>query len=343
MFAALGSGGVPSNMAKGRGFEYRLDGCRGWRRLRWYGGLGAGVFPCPGAGGAAGAVWSVRCGSRRADGGVSFDEIRSETGTWLKAAVSLLALLAVWDVFAGAWPELMQFSLSAWHEAELWILLGAGALMMAGRKGPVRFPAAWWLLGAGVCGVLLAYAVGVVAAVDVQAFPEARRAELMSGWGLGGPASMPLPWPCAWREAFACGVRRMPGTRRWKLRFRSVFFFHCRRCGCSVAGYGGGCPVAALRRTDWRSGGPSRMRKAPGFMPLRGAPCATPRSSGVPCPGRTADGDRPRHGPGFPLPGQRAGRHGCRIQRGGRSAGGRGGGRAGFEQCGGIRRRQAGI
>ena len=41
---------------------------------------------------------------------------------------------------------------------------------------------AWRLLGAGVCGVLLAYAVGVLAALDVQAFPEARRAELMSGW-----------------------------------------------------------------------------------------------------------------------------------------------------------------
>ena len=54
--------------------------------------------------------------------------------------------------------------------------------MMAGGKAPGRFPVAWRLLGAGVCGVLLAYAVGVLAALDVQAFPEARRAELMSGW-----------------------------------------------------------------------------------------------------------------------------------------------------------------
>lgn len=105
-----------------------------------------------------------------------------ETGMWLKAGCSALALLAVWNVLAGAWPELMQFSLSAWHEAELWVFLGAGVLMMAGRKGPGRFPAAWWLFSAGVCAVLLAYAVGVLAAMDVQAFPEARRAELMSGW-----------------------------------------------------------------------------------------------------------------------------------------------------------------
>ncbi len=106
----------------------------------------------------------------------------SETGTWLKAGVALIALLAVWDVVSGAWPELMQFSLSAWHQAELWGGLGGGVLMMAGRKGPGRFPLAWRLLAAGGCGVLLAYAVGIVAAVDIQAFPEARRAELLSGW-----------------------------------------------------------------------------------------------------------------------------------------------------------------
>ncbi len=170
-----------------------------------------------------------------------------ETGTWLKAAVSLLALLAVWDVFAGAWPELMQFSLSAWHEAELWILLGAGALMMAGRKGPVRFPAAWWLLGAGVCGVLLAYAVGVVAAVDVQAFPEARRAELMSGWvGMAAcvhAVAMALCLAgslCLWRPADA-------GNPEMETPVPQRLFLHCRRCGCSVAGYGGGCPAACSR------------------------------------------------------------------------------------------------
>lgn len=106
----------------------------------------------------------------------------SESGTWLKAGGTLIAVLAAWDVVAGAWPELMQFSLSAWHQAELWAGLGGGVLMMAGRKGPGRFSSAWRLLAAGGCGVLLAYAVGVVAAVDVQAFPEARRAELLSGW-----------------------------------------------------------------------------------------------------------------------------------------------------------------
>ncbi|HBI13594.1 MAG TPA: hypothetical protein DDX86_08110, partial [Akkermansia sp.] len=106
----------------------------------------------------------------------------TKTGIWMKTGVSLLALLAAWNVFVAGAPELMQFSLSAWHEPELWILPGAGVLMMAGGKAPGRFPAAWRLLGAGVCGVFLAYAVGVLAVLDVQAFPEARRAELMSGW-----------------------------------------------------------------------------------------------------------------------------------------------------------------
>ena len=185
MFAALGAAAFRLNMAKGRGFGILAV----WMAAVLaaapvVGGLGGlRGFPVPWALAEAGAVWSW-CAAVPAVLMAVYLWMKSgpETGTWLKAAVSLLALLAVWDVFAGAWPELMQFSLSAWHEAELWILLGAGALMMAGRKGPVRFPAAWWLLGVGVCGVLLAYAVGVVAAVDVQAFPEARRAELMSGW-----------------------------------------------------------------------------------------------------------------------------------------------------------------
>ena len=51
------------------------------------------------------------------------------------------------------------------------MLLGAAVLMMAGRKSPARFPVAWWLFSAGVCGVLLAYAVGVIAAMDVRPFP----------------------------------------------------------------------------------------------------------------------------------------------------------------------------
>lgn len=106
-------------------------------------------------------------------------------GTALKAGCLPLALLAAWNVLAGRMPEVMQFSLSAWHEAELWVFLGAGVLMMAAEKGSgenSRLPAAWRFPAAGACGVLLAYVAGVVAAMDVQTFPEARRAELMSGW-----------------------------------------------------------------------------------------------------------------------------------------------------------------
>lgn len=108
----------------------------------------------------------------------------TESGTWLKTGCSLLALLAVWNVLAGNWPELMQFSLSAWHEGELWAFLGAGVLALAGRRNgnSGKVPSPWRLLAAGTFGLLLAYAVGVVAAVDVAAFPYARRAELMSGW-----------------------------------------------------------------------------------------------------------------------------------------------------------------
>lgn len=140
-------------------------------------------FPVPWTLVEAGAVWSW-CAALPAVLAAVYLWMKSgpEAGTWLKAGASLLALLAAWDVLAGAWPELMQFSLSAWHEAELWILPGGGVLMMAGRKEPGRFSMAWWLLAAGVCGVLLAYAVGVVAAVDVRAFPAVRHAELMSGW-----------------------------------------------------------------------------------------------------------------------------------------------------------------
>ncbi|MFR4223161.1 MAG: hypothetical protein ACLT38_05580 [Akkermansia sp.] len=85
---------------------------------------------------------------------------------------------------------------------------------------------AWRLLGAGVCGVLLAYAVGVLAALDVQAFPEARRAELMSGWVGMAACVTPLPWLFAWRKPLPVAAS---GSGRWRPgAFPSVlrrFFF----------------------------------------------------------------------------------------------------------------------
>ena len=185
MSAALGAAALRLKAAEGRIFGILAV----WMAVALaaapvIGGLGGlRGFPVPWVLAEAGAVWAW-CAALPAVlmAVYLWRKSRPEAGTWLKAGASLLALLAAWDVFAGSWPELMQFSLSAWHEAELWALLGAGVLMMAGRKDPGRFPAAWWLLAAGACGVLLAYAVGVVAAMDVQAFPEGRRAELMSGW-----------------------------------------------------------------------------------------------------------------------------------------------------------------
>lgn len=215
MFAALGAAALRMNMAQGRMFGILSV----WMAVVLLaapviGGLaGLRGFPVPWALVEAGAVWAW-CAALPAVLMAARLWMKPcpepGMGTWLKAGCSVLALLAAWNVLSGSWPELMQFSLSAWHEAELWVLLGAGVLMMAGRKGPARFPVAWWLFSAGVCGVLLAYAVGVVAAVDVQAFPVARRAELMSGWvGMAAcvhAAAMALCLAgslCLWRPARA--------------------------------------------------------------------------------------------------------------------------------------------
>ena len=118
MFAALGAAAFRLNMAKGRGFGLLAV----WMAAVLaaapvVGGLGGlRGFPVPWALAEAGAVWSW-CAAVPAVLMAVYLWMKSgpETGTWLKAAVSLLALLAVWDVFAGAWPELMQFSLSARH------------------------------------------------------------------------------------------------------------------------------------------------------------------------------------------------------------------------------------
>ena len=185
MFAALGAAALRLDMAQGRAAGILSV----WMALVLaaapvIGGLGGlQGFPVSWMLVEAGTAW-FWCAVLPAVLAVARFWIKSgtKTGIWVKTGVSLLALLAAWNVFVVGAPELMQFSLSAWHEPELWILLGAGVLMMAGGKAPGHFPVAWRLLGAGVCGVLLAYAVGVLAALDVQAFPEARRAELMSGW-----------------------------------------------------------------------------------------------------------------------------------------------------------------
>lgn len=126
--------------------------------------------------------------------------------------------------------------------------------MMAGGKAPGHFPAAWRLLGAGVCGVLLAYAVGVLAALDVQAFPEARRAELMSGWVGMAACIHAVAMAFAWRAASACGGQRERKTEAGSLPLRfAAFLLHfsrsggfgagdgCGRCSaCSASGYHGG-------------------------------------------------------------------------------------------------------
>lgn len=213
MFAALGAAALRLDAAHGRMFGILSV----WAAVVLLaapviGGLaGLRGFPVPWALVEAGAVWAW-CAALPAVLMVVLFWMKSgpEPGMWLKSGCSALALLAAWNVLSGSCPELMQFSLSVWHEAELWVLLAAAVLMMAGRKSPARFPVAWWLFSAGVCGVLLAYAVGVVAAMDVQAFPVARRAELMSGWvGMAAcvhAAAMALCLAgslCLWRPARA--------------------------------------------------------------------------------------------------------------------------------------------
>ena len=313
MFAALGAAAFRLNMAKGRGF---------------------GIL----------AVWmaAVLAAAPVLMAVYLWMKSGPETGTWLKAAVSLLALLAVWDVFAGAWPELMQFSLSAWHEAELWILLGAGALMMAGRKGPVRFPAAWWLLGAGVCGVLLAYAVGVVAAVDVQAFPEARRAELMSGWvGMAAcvhAVAMALCLAgslCLWRPADA-GNPEMETPVPQRLFFIAAVAAVLLLATAAAVLLHAPAPDSLEVRRPVQDAAGARIYAAEGCalchtqiirrsMSGKDWQTAIDRGTDPDFPYRVSepeDMDAEFNGEGAPQAGVAA---------------------AGFEQCGGIRRRQAGI
>lgn len=223
MFAALGAAALRLDMAQGRAAGILSV----WMALVLaaapvIGGLGGlQGFPVPWMLVEAGTVW-FWCAVLPAVLAVARFWIKSgtKTGIWVKTGVSLLALLAAWNVFVVGAPELIQFSLSAWYEPELWILLGAGVLMMAGGKAPGRFPVAWRLLGAGVCGVLLAYAVGVLAALDVQAFPEARRAELMSGWVGMAACVHAVAMAFAWRAASVCGGQRERKTEAGSLLLR---------------------------------------------------------------------------------------------------------------------------
>lgn len=236
MFSALGAGAFRLNASSGRWFGFLAV----WMTVvlavaPLVGGLARlQGFPVPWVLVEAGKVWAwcaalpavlmaVHLWRKAAPG----------AGTGLKTGCSLLAALAVWNVFAGEQPELMQFSLSSWHEAALWILPGAGVLMMARerRSGEKRrLPAAWRLLAAGVCGVLLAYMAGVLASLDVLAFPEARRAELMSGWvGMAAcihAAAMPLVLAGVfflWRSMKEEGLEDDDESGTVRMRVFSVF------------------------------------------------------------------------------------------------------------------------
>ena len=139
MFAALGAAALRLDMAQGRAAGILSV----WMALVLaaapvIGGLGGlQGFPVPWMLVEAGTVW-FWCAVLPAVLAVARFWIKSgtKTGIWVKTGVSLLALLAAWNVFVVGAPELMQFSLSAWHEPELWILLGAGVLMMAGGRPP---------------------------------------------------------------------------------------------------------------------------------------------------------------------------------------------------------------
>ncbi|MEE0764169.1 c-type cytochrome [Akkermansia sp.] len=184
--AALGAGALRLGLASGRWFRVLSI----WMALvlaaaPLIGGLARlQGFPVPWVLAEAGMAWSWCAATAVVLAALHlWMASGTESGTWLKTGCSLLALGAVWNVFAGSMPETAQFSLSSWHEAELWAFLGAGVLMMAGRPPETgKLSPAWWMLAAGIGGVLLVYAVGVAASVDVAAFPYAKRAELMSGW-----------------------------------------------------------------------------------------------------------------------------------------------------------------
>lgn len=96
--------------------------------------------------------------------------------------ISLLSVLAVWNAYSIIEPELMPFSLAAWYEAELWILTGGMVILLSGIRQTQRPSIGWSLLCFGIGGIVIAYALGIFAVVDVQAFPEAKRPELMCGW-----------------------------------------------------------------------------------------------------------------------------------------------------------------
>lgn len=237
-----------------------------------------------------------------------------ESGTWLKTGCSLLALAAAWNAFAGSLPETAQFSLSSWHEAELWAFLGAGVLMMAGRPAETgKLSPAWWMLAAGIGGVLLAYAVGVVASVDVTAFPYAKRAELMSGWvGLAACVHAVAMLPCLagalwlWKPDSA-GKPDQPGTLRM-----------LPALGTAVA-----VIFVALAAVLLHAPSPSSLEVKRPVQDAEGARiyaaegCALCHTQVI---RRSMSGrdwqtaDRPGNGPGFSLPRQRTGGCGCRIQ-----------------------------
>lgn len=277
--AALGAGALRLGLASGRWFRVLSI----WMALvlaaaPLIGGLARlQGFPVPWVLAEAGMAWSWCAATAVVLAALHlWMASGTESGTWLKTGCSLLALGAVWNVFAGSMPETAQFSLSSWHEAELWAFLGAGVLMMAGRPPETgKLSPAWWMLAAGIGGVLLVYAVGVAASVDVAAFPYAKRAELMSGWvGMSACVHAVAMLLCLagalwmWKPDSAGNrINLEPSAcfRLWELPL--PWFSWLSRLSCCMR----------LLLHPWRSSAPFRMRKAPVSTPRKGARCAIPR------------------------------------------------------------------
>ena len=153
--------------------------------------------------------------------------------------------------------------------------------MICRKEGPCGF-AAWWLLGAGVAACF-GYAGRGRVTFRLSGSPARGTDERLRAWW---PASMPSLHPVP-GGSFACGVRRMPpGTRRWKPGSASVFFFIAAVAAVLLLATAAGVllhvPCAGLTEVRRPVQGCGRRQ----IYAAEGAPCATPRSSGVPVSGK---------------------------------------------------------